>query len=90
MILSGLSALFVGLWTLICTIFIAIEARQNVYEADAYASDLGYGYGLAEAIDETTGDMPNEGILRVLQRTYPSANDRINRLIRRGVPYRAY
>ena len=90
MIMTGLTALLVGTWNFICSLFLAMESRQNVYDADEYAMNLGYGYGLAAAIDETSNFIPNEGLLRTMVRTHPSPTDRIRNLQNLGVPYRRY
>ena len=81
-IASGLTTALVWIWTTICTLFIAFESRQNVYEADQYASDLGYGDGLIAALNETKVFVPEQGFLHTLRMTHPSPNARISRLTR--------
>lgn len=88
--MSGLTAIFVWSWTTLCTIFIAFESRQNVYEADQYAAELGYGYALASALNDVGVFIPNQGFLHMLQMTHPRPSARINRLIRNGVEYSSF
>lgn len=88
--MPGFTFLLVWCWTTLCTLFIAFESRQNVYEADLYAAELGYGYGLVEALDQTKMFVPAQGFLHMLQMTHPRPNARINRLIKCGVAYSAY
>lgn len=87
---SAIISAAIWLWTFLCTIFLAFESRQNVYDADLYTAELGYGYELASALESVGAMNIKGGFLRALQMTHPSVNARITRLQRAGIAYRSY
>jgi heat shock protein HtpX len=92
--LSALPGLFVAgivwLWTKFCMFFLMWSMRENEYDADAYAFQLGYGLGLAKALDAIGTSEPQESFFKALYSTHPNTHDRIGRLQQMGVPYYSY
>ena len=86
----AITNLFVRLWTGLCMLFIYFENRQNVYVADRYAADIGYGFELARGIDDLRDMHIQTGLLGSLFQSKPHPDARINSLIEYGVPYRGY
>ena len=60
------------------------------YEADKYAAESGYGFGLAKGLDATATSKPQEPFLKALYSTHPNTHDRTGRLQQMGVPYSRY
>lgn len=81
--------LSVKAWTALCLLFIFFESRQNVFAADRYAADIGYGYELASAIDDLRLFHPSKGFIGALFQSKPSPDARIDSLISYGVDYAA-
>ena len=80
----------IRLWTRICMLLLMWSSRENEFEADKYASELGYGYELAKAIDVIGTNAPQDSFLKALYSTHPNAHERIARLQQLGVPYYRY
>lgn len=90
MISMTITNLFVKLWTGLCMLFIYFENRQNVFVADRYAADIGYGFELARGIDDLRAMHVPTGLLGSLFQSKPNPDARINSLIEYGVSYRGY
>lgn len=82
--------LIAKLWIAFCMLFIYFENRQNVFTADRYAADIGYGFELARAIDELRDMHIHTGLLGSLFQSKPHPDARINSLIEYGVRYGRY
>jgi len=80
----------VWLWTKFCLVFLMWSSRSNEYAADRYAFEIGYGYGLASALDQIGTGVPQNTLLREMYATHPETNDRIGRLQELGVPFSRY
>jgi len=89
-IIGALSYAFVWLWTKFCMLFLMWSSRANEYRADKFAADIGYGYGLASALDSIASAIPQNDFIRALYSSHPETHDRIGRLQELGVPYRTY
>ena len=94
---SLLSALFgmffavsIWLWTRFCLMFLMWSSRQNEYDADKYAHELGYGLELAKGLDAIGGSEPQKSFLKALYSTHPHIHDRVGRLQQLGVRYYRY
>ena len=92
--LSTLPSLFIAgiiwLWTKFCIFFLMWSSKENEFEADAYAAELGYGYELAKALDAIGTSEPQESFFKALYSTHPNTHDRIGRLQQLGVQYYRY
>jgi len=92
--LSALLGMFVAaliwLWTRFCLVFLMWSSRQNEYDCDKYAFELGYGLGLAKGLDAIGGSEPQKSFLKALYSTHPYIHDRIGRLQQLGVRYYRY
>jgi len=92
--LRALPALFVAgvvwLWTKFCMLFLMWSMRENEFEADKYAVELGYGFELAKGLDAIGTGEPQEPFLRAIYSTHPETHDRIARMQQMGVPYYRY
>ena len=86
LILSGI----IWLWTKFCMLFLMWSKRENEYDADKYACELGYGFELAKGLDAIGTSQPQESLFRALYSTHPYAHDRIGRLQQMGVRYYRY
>jgi len=80
----------IWLWTRFCLLFLMWSMRENEFVADAYATELGYGYELARGLDTIGTSKPQDSFLRALYSTHPNALDRIGCLQQMGVPYYRY
>jgi len=93
-VLNALPGLFAGgiiwLWTKFCMAFLMWSKRENEYEADAYAAELGYGDALAKALDAIGTSEPRESLFKALYSTHPNIHDRIGRLQQMGSLYARY
>ena len=92
LVLTGvISSLSIWLWTKICMIFLMISSRMNEYVADKYAYEIGFGLGLAKALEIIEGEqLPQNGLIRALYHSHPNYNERIAKLQELGVNYYAY
>ena len=81
---------FIWLWTKFCMLFLMWSMRENEYEADKYAFELGYGFELAKGLDAIGTYEPQESFLKALFSTHPNVYDRIGRLQQMGVDYYRY
>ena len=83
-------AAVIWLWIKFCLLFLRWSMRENEYEADAYAVDLGYGYELAQWIDSKVMGVPSDPFLKALFSTHPDGHERIAKIQAMGVPYSGY
>ena len=83
-------AAIIWLWTKFCMLFLMWSIREKEYEADKYATELGYGFELAKGLDAIATSEPQEPFLKALYSTHPNTHDRIGRLQQMGVPYSRY
>ena len=60
------------------------SSRDNEFEADKFAFDLGYGHELCLLLD-TFGDVEMNGVFASLASSHPDIDDRIARLQSLGV-----
>jgi len=77
-------------WTKFCMLFLMWSFRNNEYDADKYAAELGYGFELAKGLDLIGTSEPQESLLKALYSTHPNTHDRIGRLQQLGIPYYRY
>ena len=80
----------IWLWTKFCLLFLMWSRRQNEYDADRYAHELGYGLELAKGLDTIGGADPQKSFLKALYATHPHTLDRVGRLQQLGVRYYRY
>jgi len=80
----------IWLWTKFCMLFLMWSSRENEYDADKYAAELGYGFELAKGLDAIGTSEPQESLLKALYSTHPNTHDRIGRLQQMGVSYYRY
>ena len=83
-------AAIIWLWTRFCMLFLMWSMRQNEYDADKYAAELGYGFELAKGLDAIGTSEPQEPLLKALYSTHPNTHDRIGRLQQMGILYSRY
>jgi len=83
-------AVSIWLWTKFCLMFLMWSSRQNEFDADKYAHELGYGLQLAQGLDAIGGSEPQKSFLKALYSTHPHIHDRIGRLQQLGVRYYRY
>ena len=80
----------IWLWTKFCMLFLMWSMRENEYNADRYAAELGYGLELAKGLDAIGTSEPQESFLKAIYSTHPNTHDRIGRLQQMGIPYYRY
>jgi len=83
-------AALVWLWTRFCLLFLRWSMRENEFEADQYAFELGYGFELIKGLDAIGTNEPQESFFRAMYSTHPNTHDRIGRLQQLGVQYDRY
>ena len=83
-------AAIIWLWTKFCMLFLMWSMRECEYDADKYATELGYGLELAKGLDAIGTNRPQESLLKALYSTHPNTHDRIGRLQQMGVSYYRY
>ena len=88
--IAAFCAGIVWVWTKFCMLFLMWSSRENEYEADKYAKEIGFGYELALALDTIGTGQPQNSFLNALYSTHPETHDRIGRLQAMGVPYSKY
>ena len=78
-----------SLWTRLGMLLVMHSSRQNEFEADAFAFELGYGDDLCAVLDSfDDGDASEKRSLWAqLRSTHPSVDDRIARLQDMGAGY---
>lgn len=89
-IFGALSVTATWLWAKFCMLFLMWSMRINEFVADKYASDIGFGFELALALDTINLSAPNNGLLKALYSSHPNIHDRVGRLQQMGVPYSRY
>jgi len=89
-IFGTLSVISIILWTKFCRLFLMWSMRTNEFVADKYATDIGFGFELATALDAICSSEPRNGLLRALYATHPNVHDRVGRLQQMGVRYSRY
>jgi len=77
-------AAFMWVWTKVGVLLIMKSSRDNEFEADKFAFDLGYGHELCLLLD-TFGDVEMNGVFASLASSHPDIDDRIARLQSLGV-----
>lgn len=80
--------ILVWLWTKLGTLLVMRSSRNNEFEADKFACDLGYGAELCATLD-TIGGEGAKGLFAALASTHPATDDRIARMQSYGVNYTA-
>lgn len=88
-LLTAVVAGLVWLWTKIGTMLVMKSSRENEYEADAFAFDLGYGNELCEMLDSLEPSHA-KGLFATLESSHPDKDDRIAYLQECGATYRAF
>jgi len=83
-------AAIIWLWTKFCMLFLMWSMRENEYDADKYAAELGYGFELAKGLDSINTNEPQESFFKALYSTHPNAHDRVGRLQQMGINYYRY
>jgi heat shock protein HtpX len=87
---DGLLAGLMWVWTKIGVLLVLASSRNNEYEADRFAMEIGYGSQLASALDKLTGyEAPKVGLWRALHSSHPETHDRIGKLQELGADYYA-
>lgn len=87
---NAIFAFFVWSWTKFCMLFLMWSSRKNEYTADAYAAEIGYGTGLALALDTIGSTSSRYSFIKALTSSHPETNERIGRLQAMGVEYSRY
>lgn len=77
-------AAFMWVWTKVGALLIMKSSRDNEFEADKFAFDLGYRHELCLLLD-TFGDVEMNGVFASLASSHPDIDDRIARLQSLGV-----
>lgn len=70
------------IWTKIGMLLVMKTSRENEFEADAFASKLGYGRNLAYCLHNIAGEDVSykNGLFANLESSHPDTSERINRL----------
>lgn len=89
-LVSVIVGAFMWIWTKIGMLLVLHAGRQNEFNADKFASDIGYGTELASALDKITGQQPEFGLWKAIQSTHPNTHDRIGKLQDLGAEYSSY
>ncbi|RKN77071.1 M48 family metalloprotease [Paenibacillus ginsengarvi] len=77
-------------WTKIGILLVLKSSRNNEFEADKFALEIGYGKPLASALDTLSRCEPSKaGLWRALHSSHPETHDRIGRLQDLGADYYA-
>ncbi|WP_173275206.1 M48 family metalloprotease [Paenibacillus sp. NEAU-GSW1] len=90
LLFDGMLAGLMWVWTKIGILLVLTSSRNNEFEADKFALEIGYGKQLASALDKLTGYQPSQvGLWRALHSSHPQTHDRIGRLQDLGADYYA-
>ena len=74
-------SLFMYMWTKLGIILINFSGRQCEYEADKFASKLGYGAALAESLNRISSTKPKDGFLKAIMSSHPDSGLRVAALL---------
>lgn len=74
-------------WTKIGIMLVMKSSRDNEFEADKFAFNLGYGNALCELLDSPFIGSSTKGLFANLMNSHPDKNDRIAALINLGAIY---
>ncbi|KKG73141.1 zinc metalloprotease HtpX [Methanosarcina mazei] len=74
-------------WTKIGIMLVMKSSRDNEFEADKFAFNLGYGNALCELLDSFTGSSTTKGLFANLINSHPDKNERIAALMNLGATY---
>jgi len=87
--INTLLTFFMWLWTKLGMLLVMHSSRQNEYEADKFAFDLGYGNDLCAVLDSfSAGDGgESKSFWAQLRSTHPDTDDRIAKLQEYGSSY---
>lgn len=89
-VFAGVSYGLSWIWVKFCKLFLMWSMRQSELVADEFAARIGFGYGLAFALDHQLCDVPHNGFLNALYDSHPCNDDRIAALQNLGVGYSRY
>ena len=67
-------------WIWIGLVLTRYSSRKNEFEADHFASEIGYGRDLANALERLSGTEPQSRLLRSLYASHPKSQERICKL----------
>lgn len=87
-LLSIFVAGLMWIWTKIGTLLVMKSNRDNEYEADEFAFNLGYGNELCEMLDSIE-ESKERGLFAALTSSHPNKNDRIVKLQQLGATYQS-
>ena len=77
----------VKIWTQIGVFLVMKSSRENEFEADEFAYNLGYGNDLCACLDSIAPDSKLDGLFASLEASHPQTSDRIGRLQSLGATY---
>ena len=82
LIIDGMLALLMYLWTRLGIAICMASSRSDEYEADRYSCDLGYGSSLAQALSALSGVSykRKKDLWAALSASHPDTQDRIGRI----------
>jgi len=75
------------MWTKLGVLLCLRASRENEFEADKFAHELGYGDELGAVLDSFGGGGTKSGLWATLHSTHPDTDDRIARLQSYGATY---
>jgi Zn-dependent protease with chaperone function len=87
--INAILASLIWVWTKIGSLLVRHSSRQNEFEADQFAHELGYGKELCVTLEilESMGSSSGNSFWAQLQSTHPDTDDRIARLQNMGTNY---
>lgn len=88
-VLSAVTHLIISAWTKLSMLFLCWSKREDEYQADKFAFDIGFGNELATVLDKLQPPQKSS-FIQVLLSSHPTAHERIGRLQQYGSSYSSY
>ena len=87
--LSAITHFVISAWTKLSMIFLCWSKREDEFQADKFAFDIGFGNELAAVLDKLQAPQKSS-FIQALFSSHPSTNERIGRLQSYGSTYSSY
>ena len=88
-VLSAITHFIISAWTKLSMVFLCWSKREDEFQADKFAFDIGFGNELAAVLDKLQAPQKSS-FIQALFSSHPSTNERIGRLQSYGSTYSSY